>query len=176
MHQDPRLQLLQVCFRFWFLLNMTGFLRRCHVLRLLQGLCVLFRQSESRSHLPFWILPEHIYEEIQSYLEETKIENILARAVAGDPDALNVRQGQYADITQFPTNLAEAQKTILKLGSEFEKLPNEIREKFDFSKEKFIQQFGSEDWVEKMGFKAAEKAPDQQVMQANTEVLTPEVE
>lgn len=134
-------------------------------------------QIDERGHKVLVKVGEHdIYEEIQSYLEETKIENILARAVAGDPDALNVRQGQYADITQFPTNLAEAQKTILKLGSEFEKLPNEIREKFDFSKEKFIQQFGSEDWVEKMGFRSAEKAPDQQVMQANTEVLTPEVE
>lgn len=135
-------------------------------------------QIDERGHKVLLKVGEHnIYEEIQSYLEETKIENILARAAAGDLEVLNQRQGLYADITEFPSNLAEAQKTILKLGSEFEKLPNEIRHKFDFSKEKFIQTFGSEEWAENMGFKNTAPATEEQtfVPETKAEVLTPEV-
>ena len=94
-----------------------------------------------------------IYEEIQSYAEECKIENILARAAAGDQDILNQRQGFYADITNTPRNLAEAQNAILKLKQGFDELPPEIREKFDNSAEAFVQSFGSEDWAKNMGFK-----------------------
>lgn len=135
-------------------------------------------QIDEQGHKKLVKVGEHdIYEEIQSYLEETKIENILARASAGDLDALNQRQGTYADIADFPQTLGEAQKAILKLGTEFEKLPNEIREKFDFSKEKFIQEFGSPEWANKMGF--TEKAPKTEeqsfVPETKNEVLTPEV-
>lgn len=136
-------------------------------------------QIDERGHKVLVKVGEHdIYEEIQSYLEETKIENILARAAGGDVEALNQRQGIYADITEFPSNLAEAQKTILRLGSEFEKLPNDIREKFDFSKEKFIQTFGSDEWADNMGFKKTAPSTEEQtfVPETKTEVLTPEVQ
>lgn len=93
-----------------------------------------------------------IYESIQSYAEECKIENILARAAAGDEDILNQRQGFYADITDTPRNLAEAQKAILKLKQGFDELPAEIREKFDNSAEAFVNSFGSEEWAKNMGY------------------------
>lgn len=93
-----------------------------------------------------------IYDEIQSYAEECKIENILARAAAGDTEILNQRQGYYMDITNTPATLAEAQNEILKLKQGFEQLPPEVREKFDNSVEKFVQSFGSEDWAKNMGF------------------------
>lgn len=135
-------------------------------------------QIDERGHKKLVKTGEHdIYEEIQSYLEETKIENILARAAAGDIDALNQRQGTYADIADFPQTLGEAQKTILKLGKEFEKLPNEIREKFDFSKEKFVQEFGSPEWADKMGFTQNEPKTEIQtfVPETKNEILAPEV-
>lgn len=98
-----------------------------------------------------------IYQDIQSYAEECKIENIIARAAAGDPNALNQRRGTYADITNTPASLAEAQNIILRLSSDFDKLPTEIRAKFDNSKEKFVKEFGSEFWVEAMGLKLPEE-------------------
>lgn len=98
-----------------------------------------------------------IYQEIQSYAEECKIENIIARAAAGDPNALNQRQGIFADITDTPSSLAEAQNMILRLSSDFDKLPTEIRAKFDNSKEKFVKEFGSDMWIEAMGLKSPEK-------------------
>ena len=93
-----------------------------------------------------------IYEEIQSYYEETKIENIIARASAGDMNALNQRMGFYADITKSPANLAEAQNAILRLAAEFDRLPTEIRAKFDNSKEMFVHEYGTPEFMDKMGW------------------------
>ena len=58
-----------------------------------------------------------------------------------------------------PRSLAEAQNAILRLSTEFDKLPTDIKEKFDNSKEKFVQEYGTDEWAEKMGFKAAQAAP-----------------
>lgn len=122
-----------------------------------------------------------IYQDIQSYAEECKIENIIARAAAGDMSALNQRQGMYADITNTPKNLAEAQNMILKLSSEFDRLPSDIKKQFDNSKEKYVQEFGTENWAEIMGFKAPETKPEKTEnvdfipgsTEAAKEVLTP---
>lgn len=116
---------------------------------------------DERGHKKLEFVGTHdIYEQIQSYAEECKIENILARAAAGDPNILNQRQGFYADITNTPKDLKEAQDSILKLSNGFYQLPAEIREKFDNSLEKFVQQFGSDEWADAMGFKeTGEKAP-----------------
>ena len=114
-------------------------------------------EIDDKGHKSLKFIGTHdIYQDIQSYADECKIENIIARASAGDPEALNQRRGVYADITDTPKNLAEAQNIILKLSTEFEKLPTDIRAKFDNSKEKFINEFGSESWVEAMGLKPTE--------------------
>lgn len=98
-----------------------------------------------------------IYEDIQSYADECDIKLIVARASAGDLEALNQREGYYADITNTPTTLAEAQNIILKLANEFDSLPAEIRAKFDNSKEVFVHSYGSTEWIDKMGFKKDEE-------------------
>lgn len=137
-------------------------------------------EIDDRGHKSLHKVGEHdIWEEIQSYKEECSIDNILARASAGDPNALNQRKGFYADITDSPKTLAEAQNNILKLKQGFEKLPAEIREKFDNSKEKFVMEFGSDQWTDKMGFnnKKAPETPIQEFVpgrEAAKEVLTPE--
>lgn len=95
-------------------------------------------------------IKENIYEKIQESLEETKIENILRRAMGGDETALNVTQGAFFDATGAPTSLAEAQKMIISITEEFYKLPLEVREKFDHSPEKYVHEYGSESWVAAM--------------------------
>lgn len=123
-----------------------------------------------------------IYQEIQSYAEECKIENIIARAAAGDTTALNQRSGMYGDFTNTPKNLAEAQNIILRLSAEFDKLPVELRKKFDNSKEKYIQEFGSDNWAEIMGLKTPEESTEKTenvefvpgTTESAKEVLTPE--
>ena len=95
-------------------------------------------------------------------------------------NALNQRKGYYADITDSPKTLAEAQNNILKLKQGFDKLPAEIREKFDNSKEKFVMEFGSNEWTNKMGFnnEKADQAGNIDFIpgtsEASNQVLTPE--
>lgn len=91
------------------------------------------------------------YNEIQSYLEETKIENILAKAALGDTTALNVTEGKYMDCLDMPKTLAEAQQTILNIKNEFESLPLEVREKFNFSPEEYVANYGTDEWSTKVG-------------------------
>ena len=90
------------------------------------------------------------YQKIQSYLEETKIENIIARC-AIDPFALNQRAGQYVDMVDAPKTLAEAQNIIIKIKNEFEGLPLDQREKFGNSVEKYVAAYGSETWAKSLG-------------------------
>lgn len=123
---------------------------------------------------------KNIYDEIQSYADECDIKLIVARAAAGDTEALNQRQGMYADITDTPKTLAEAQNMIIKLSNEFDALPPEIRAKFDNSKEVFVNQYGTNQWAESMGYKENEAEKVQKVdfvpgtTEANNEILTPE--
>lgn len=92
---------------------------------------------------------ENLYEMIQMSLEETKIENILKRAAAGE----NVfrPEGIYADITTMPSNLIEARQSIQKLENTWAKLPSEIKNKYNNSVEEFISRSGSEEWLTDMG-------------------------
>lgn len=99
---------------------------------------------------------KNTYAEIQSYLEETKIENILANALLGNTEALNRVESHYMDTTEMPTTLAEAQNLIIKLNTEFESLPIDIKRQFNFSPEEYVARYGTESWIETMGFKKDE--------------------
>lgn len=136
---------------------------------------------DKKGHKVLTCVGQHdIYPDIQSYADECKIETIIARAAAGDVNALNARQAYYADVTDTPRDLAEAQNQILKLKNGFDTLPTEIKEKFDNSIEQFVMTFGTDEWNSKMGFttnetqkaKTIEFIPNTEEVK---EVLTPEV-
>lgn len=92
----------------------------------------------------------NIWEEIQASLEETKIENILARAAAGDGSVFRA-DGIYLDCTAMPTNLIEARQQIQNLENLWAKIPNEIKNKYNNSVEDFISASGSKQWLDDMG-------------------------
>lgn len=94
---------------------------------------------------------KNLYEEIQSYLEETKIENVLKRVAVGDMSDFRP-QGIYQDVTEIPNNLIEARREMLKLENMWNKLPNETKAKYDFSVETFIAEAGKESWLVDMGY------------------------
>lgn len=98
-----------------------------------------------------------IYDLIQSHKEECEIENIIRRAVEGDYNALNAINGTFADITNCPSSIAEAQQYIIDAKTEFEKLPKEIRAKFENNAEIYIAEMGNdpESWLDKMGYTKA---------------------
>lgn len=91
--------------------------------------------------------PKDIYTPIQESLEETKIENIIRRAAGGDESALSVHQGAFFDARNAPTSLAEAQAAIIAAENQWLTLPLEIRQKFDHSFEKYINDYGTESWA-----------------------------
>lgn len=95
-----------------------------------------------------------IYDLIQSHREECEIENIIRRAVEGDYNALNAVNGVFEDITNCPSSIAEAQQYIINAKNEFEKLPKEIKAKFEYNPEVYIAELNNnpESWLEKTGF------------------------
>lgn len=92
--------------------------------------------------------------EIDSYLEETKIENIIRRASI-DPDiaeriAPNLGGG-IQDFTEAPHTLAELQNIMIRAEQIWDEVPKDIKLKFDNDVDKFIASFGSVEWAKNLG-------------------------
>jgi hypothetical protein len=94
---------------------------------------------------------EDFYGYIQSFKDSVDINVILARFTNGDTEALSRAQGFYADVTDFPSNMADALNRINECEEMFKALPLDVRQKFDCSFEQFLSQSGSAEWLEKMG-------------------------
>lgn len=94
---------------------------------------------------------EDLYAYIQSFADSVDINVILARFASGDTQALSRAQGFYADVIDFPTNMADALNRINECEEMFKSLPLDVRQKFDCSFEQFLSQSGTDDWLEKMG-------------------------
>ena len=93
--------------------------------------------------------------EIQSYLEETKIENIINRA-AFDPSIVQKLSAQLndaepEDFTNMPSTLAEAQNLMIQAENTWNKFPREIKQKFDNDVDKFIATMGTKEWADILG-------------------------
>lgn len=114
--------------------------------------------------------------EIDSYLEETKLENIIRRASI-DPDiAARIKPdigGGIQDFTDAPQSLAELQNIMMRAEQIWDEVPKEIKLKFDNDVDKFIASFGSVEWAKNLGIyqeeqteaKAAEAAEATEVKQ-----------
>ena len=98
---------------------------------------------------------ENLYDYIQSFRDSVDLNVILARFTNGDVEALNKAQGFYADVTDFPKNMADALNRINQAEEMFKSLPLEVRQRFDCSFEQFLSQSGTEDWLQKMGMTSA---------------------
>lgn len=92
--------------------------------------------------------------EINSYLEETKLENIIRRASI-DPDLaarlIPDTGGGIQDATEMPQNLMELQNIMLRAEQIWDEIPKEIKLKFDNDVDKFVASFGTVDWAKNLG-------------------------
>lgn len=92
--------------------------------------------------------------EINSYLEETKLENIIRRASI-DPDLaarlIPDMGGGLQDATEMPQNLMELQNIMLRAEQIWDEIPKEIKLKFDNDVDKFVSSFGTIDWAKNLG-------------------------
>ena len=85
---------------------------------------------------------EDQYERIQSFKEACTIENIVSRALNGDPSALAKRQGVYIDTTLLPTDLISANEAVKRAEAIYKGLSAKQREEYGSFRD-FIGKFGT---------------------------------
>lgn len=94
---------------------------------------------------------KNLYAEIQSYKDMCDINKIVARYMEGEIDILNQVQGVYGDFSASPMDLADALQQAYEAEQQFNRLPVEIKQKFDNNWHIWLNSFGSEDWLRNMG-------------------------
>lgn len=99
----------------------------------------------------------NIYERIQSSKDSTDINNILRRAAEGDYNVLNMVSGNYLDIVDAPSSLAEAQHFVIRAKEEFNSLPKEVKAKFENNAEIYVAQYGTKLWQDSIGYTEAKE-------------------
>ena len=101
--------------------------------------------------------------EIDSYLEETKLENIIRRASIDPNLAARLMPdmgGGLQDATEMPKNLVELQNIMLRAEQIWDEIPKEIKLKFDNDVDKFVASFGTIDWAKNLGIYQEKKSED----------------
>lgn len=83
---------------------------------------------------------ENLQDEIESYVEATDINNIVARYTAGDDSALNAVHGTYGDFTNLPSTYAESLNIMINAKRDFESLPVSVKQQFDNNYMKFLSE------------------------------------
>ncbi len=95
-----------------------------------------------------------IADEIESYHEETKINNIIRRATF-DVEAANQLLGDSgnagADMTAMPENLMEAQNILVQAKQTYASLTPKQQAEFEGMAD-FMRSAGTEEWAKKLGF------------------------
>lgn len=92
--------------------------------------------------------------EIDSFLEETKIENIVRRASIDPAIAERLKPetgGGIQDFTEAPQTLAELQNIMLRAKQIWKDVPKEVKLKFDNDVDKFIASYGTVEWAKNLG-------------------------
>lgn len=91
----------------------------------------------------------NIQEQIDSYEPSTDIYNIINNL---GMDALRPDTGNYFDATDIPKSYAEMLQLFIDGEKAFERLPVEVKQKFDNDFNQWFATAGSEEWLKKCGF------------------------
>lgn len=96
---------------------------------------------------------DNLYEMIQSYKDSVDIHVLMKRFENGDIDALNKREGFYADISEYPTSYAQMFNLMQSAEDNFMQLPPDIREKFNNNFKEYLveSQENSSSFLSKLG-------------------------
>lgn len=100
-----------------------------------------------------------VHSRIQVDKDSCDINLIVKRFVQGDTSALDKVKGFYADTTDFPENYAELLQRVNDCNVMFERLPIEVKEKFNNSSDEFWSSFGSDHWMASLGFSDSVPSP-----------------
>jgi hypothetical protein len=113
--------------------------------------------------------------EIDSYLEETKLENIIRRASIDPNIAARIAPdlgGGIQDFTEAPHTLAEIQNIMIRAEQIWNEVPKEIKLKFDNDVDKFISSFGSVEWAKNLGIMTEETPKEEPNRRVETSKIT----
>lgn len=89
----------------------------------------------------------NVFEKIQSFAESTDINVLIGRFLNGDQAALNQRQGEYLDVTNYPKTYAELYDRVKAAESVYFNLPDKVKEKYSTPKE-FFEAYGTESFID----------------------------
>ena len=92
---------------------------------------------------------EDVYERIQSFKEGCTIENIVRRALNGDPNALSKAQGVYCDTTLLPNDLISAHEAVSRAEAIYKALPAAKRQELGSFRD-FIAKFGTLEGIQSL--------------------------
>lgn len=87
----------------------------------------------------------------QSHKDECDIENILKRAAMGDMSVFRQSEPTYMDATGLPKSLMEAQNLVNRMKYEFEQMPAEVKEKFGYNADRYVNTMGTKEFNNIMG-------------------------
>lgn len=113
----------------------------------------------------------NIYEKTQTFKDDCDLEKILMRCTeTGDLSLLNQKQPFYLDMEDMPENIFEMHQKIRQAEETFNNLPLNIKEAYGFSFDKFMADFGSDNWYKLMNKEEpALPAPEEKNMKGETE-------
>lgn len=89
-----------------------------------------------------------LYDYIQSHADSVDIHKILERcALLDDYSILNRMPTRFMDVVDAPKNLAEAAAMTQEAENFFDRMPLEIKEKYDNNFIQFLQDIGSDNFL-----------------------------
>lgn len=91
-----------------------------------------------------------VFSEIQTHLEDTKIENVIQRVIAGDESILRPN-AIYGDISEHPKNMIEAMNMIHSLENTYSQLSDDAKKLYP-TIESFVENAGTENWMRVNGY------------------------
>lgn len=91
-----------------------------------------------------------VHARIQADADSCDINKLMLRFTLGDESAINVRSGEFIDVTDMPKTLAEVFDRSVQAEQLFEKLPTDLKEMFNNSPSEFFAIYGTEEFDKKI--------------------------
>lgn len=100
----------------------------------------------------------NVYEKIQMFKDSCDIEKLLIQVTeTGDLSLINKTTPFFMDMEDMPENIFEAHQKILEAQNYFYELPLETREAYGNSFDRFLADFGTENWMKNLGLTKKEE-------------------
>lgn len=112
---------------------------------------------------------ENLYDIIQSHRDSCNIHVLLKRFANGETDVFSRVQGVFGDFTNLPSTYADLLNKINDGKAVFDRLPVEVRARFNHSFEEFLVASGQPDFANRLGV-VSDPAPAAPVVESEVSV------